>query len=179
MVSMNHRQCSWATGHQQTRPALWKVCLWITWWRVGGRFLSISAFADIVVLSWTGTSHLFNQCILLAWGWKPSSGKMILYIMKKVISPVALWICCTMFLFKVYSKDKSERHFTNTFTRILTGFFLTCLIFTFFLHTAIWHSCWRGWKPDEWRSKTENSYCSSFGAKPQNPAPGHGYISTG
>lgn len=178
VIHESQTQCSWVTGHQQTRPALGKVCLWVIWSRVGG--WSISAFADVGVSSWTRTFHLFNQCILLMWGWKPGSGKMIWYIMKKVISSVALWICRTNnVFFKVYSKDKSETFYQYLHQKLNRLFFLICLIFTFFLHTAIWHSCWRGWKPDEWRSKTEDSYCSSSSAKPQNPAPGYGYVSTG
>lgn len=59
-MSTNHRhKCSWVTGDQQTSPALWKVCWWIIWWRVGRCFLSISAFADIVILSQTRTFYLF------------------------------------------------------------------------------------------------------------------------
>lgn len=58
-VHESQTQCSWVTGHQQTSPALWKVCWWVIWWRVGRHFPSISAFVDRDVLSQTGTFQLF------------------------------------------------------------------------------------------------------------------------
>lgn len=104
----------------------------------------------------------------------------------EVISSALLWICYTnnflSFKDDIFLKSTPRTNlrdiFTNVFTRSITDPFVICLIFIFFLHTAIWHSRWRGWKPDEWRSKTEDSYRSSSCAKPENPATGYGYVST-